>query len=835
MIDDVEGDGAPAPAHWEADVVAADGGIVHLRPIRPSDADALVAFHGGLSQRTRYLRYFSAYPRIPPRDLIRFTTVDHHDRVALIAELAGEIIAVGRYERLAAKSSPEGSSRATDEAEVAFVVADAHQGRGIGSVLLEHLAAAGREVGIRRFQALVLAENTGMIRVFREAGYETTRHLEHGEVTLEFDIDETAVTETVMREREQRAEARSIARLLAPSSVAVVGASNDADKIGSAVFGNLLRMGLDGPLYPVNADARHVHGVRAYPSVLDVPDDIDVVVIAVPASAVPGVVEQCAQRGVRGLVVISGGFGERGSDDERERGQQAQRELVAEARVHGMRVVGPNCLGIVNTDPQVRLNASLAPLPPLRGRAGFFCQSGALGVAVLGEAARRGIGVSTFVSAGNRADVSGNDLMQYWETDPDTDVVLMYLESFGNPRKFARVARRLGRRKPIVAVKGGAGTVVAGLRPTSVEVHETSVQTLFEKSGVIRVDTVGDLFDVALLLTSQPLPRGSRVAVVGNSTALGVLVINALAEGGLRLARLDDVGVEAGAAAFEDAMRTALADPGVDAVVVVFVPPLQRASSEDVAVSLRMVATHSDKPVVSTFLGFEGVPGGLSAEGETSPAAGSVPSYASPERAVRALARVCRYAAWRRRGPGSVPALEGVDLPAARELVRTALAATPVGRELSREEARVLLGHVGIETADGADGGPAVEVVATVRDDPSFGALLSFGLGGVATELLDDRAYASVPLTVTDAEDVLDGPRAAPLLDGHGGGAVANRVALRDLVLRLSGLADAVPEIGEAVLRVHAGADRASVVDAEVWVAAPTARPDTGPRRLRGL
>src|SRR3954451_22075440 len=268
------------PRNWEADVVAADGGTVHLRPIRPDDADALVAFHSGLSQRTRYLRYFSAYPRIPEKDLYRFTNVDHHDRVALIVELAGQIIAVGRYER----------HPGTDTAEVAFVVADEHQGRGIGSVLLEHLAAAAREIGLRRFVAVVLAENTAMIRVFRDAGYEITRHFEYGEVNLEFDVDETALTETVMREREQRAEARSIARLLNPSSVAVVGASNDEGKIGNAVFRNLLRMGLDGPLYPVNPEARHVPGLLAYPTVVDVPDDVDVVVVAVPAAAVPGVV-----------------------------------------------------------------------------------------------------------------------------------------------------------------------------------------------------------------------------------------------------------------------------------------------------------------------------------------------------------------------------------------------------------------------------------------------------------------------------------------------------------------------------------------------------------------
>jgi acyl-CoA synthetase (NDP forming)/RimJ/RimL family protein N-acetyltransferase len=795
---------------------------VHLRPIRGRDADALVAFHAGLSQRTRYLRYFSAYPKIPARDLYRFTHVDHHDRVALIAELAGEIIAVGRYERIGD----------TDEAEVAFVVADAHQGRGIGSVLLEHLAAAAREVGIRRFMAVVLAQNAGMIRVFRDAGYETTRHVEHGEVTLEFAVDETAVTEAVMREREQRAEARSIGRLLHPRSVAVVGASNDDGKIGNAVFVNLLRMGLDGPLYPVNPDARHVAGVRAYPSMHDVPDDIDLAVIAVPAASVPDVVEDCAVRGVRGLVVISGGFGERGTDAEREAGREAQNAFVTSARRHGMRVVGPNCLGIVNTDPAVRLNASLAPLPPLAGRAGFFCQSGALGVAVLGEAARRGLGVSTFVSAGNRADVSGNDLLQYWETDPGTDVVLMYLESFGNPHKFARLARRLGRTKPIVAVKGGAGPLVPGLAHTSVEVPEVSVRALFEASGVIRVETVGDMFDVALLLTSQSLPRGSRVAVVGNSTALGVLVTNSLAEEGLRLARVEDVGVDAASDAFEAALREALADPGVDAVVVVFVPPLQRASSEEVAVALRTVAATSDKPVLSTFLGFEGVPAGLAAVGDSAPPRGSVPSYPSPERAVRALARACRYSDWRHRDPGVVPHFDGLDLDAAQELVRDLLLTTPAGRDLTWEESRLLLECVGIELGNALDG---VDVVLTVHDDKSFGALVSFGLGGVATELLGDRAYAAVPLTTTDADDLIRAPRAAPLLTGYRGAVPADQAALADLALRLSALADALPEISECALAVTAGPAGAAVTSAEIWVGAPSARPDTGPRRLRGL
>jgi acyl-CoA synthetase (NDP forming)/RimJ/RimL family protein N-acetyltransferase len=813
------------PPHWAADVVVADGGTVHLRPIRPEDADALVAFHGGLSQRTRYLRYFSAYPRIPERDLYRFTHVDHHDRVAFVVELGGEIIAVGRYEALSD----------TDQAEVAFVVADKHQGRGIGSVLLEHLAAAAREVGIRRFHAVVLAENVGMIRVFRDAGYEVKRHMEHGEVSLEFDVDETAVTERVMREREQHGEALSIARLLKPRSVAVVGASSDEGKIGNVVFGNLLAMGFDGPLYPINPDARHVNGVPAFSSVLDVPDDVDLAVIAVPAAAVPDVVAQCADRGVRGLVVISGGFGERGSEEERAAGRAAQRELVAAARAQGMRVVGPNCLGIVNTDPDVRLNASLATVPPLPGRVGFFSQSGALGVTILAEAARRGLGVSTFVSAGNRADVSGNDLLQYWESDPDTDVVLMYLESFGNPRKFARLTRRLGRRKPIIAVKSAVSAAsVPGLEQTSVEVPEVSARTLFEASGVIRVETVSGMFDAALLLSTQPLPAGDRVAVVGNSTAIGVLVANACAAEGLHLTRLDDIGTEAGGEAFEAALRRAVDDPDVDAITVVFVPPLQRGAGEEVARAVRSVAATSTKPVLSTFLGFEGVPAALSAGGGTAPARGSVPSYPSPERAVRALARAVRYATWRSTPPGTIPALSDIDLAAARDIVQGVLAESPEGRELTPDEAGRLLGSIGVVLSfeRPAD---TVEVQLSVFDDRSFGALVGFGISGVATELLGDTAYAAAPLTTQDAEELILTPRASPLLTGYRGSPPSDLDALAELALRLSALGDALPEVAAVRLTALATPFGAQVVGVSAEVAPPTARADTGPRRMRGL
>lgn len=876
------------PPAWEADVVVADGGTMHLRPIMPGDAEALVAFHSQLSVRTRYLRYFSAYPTIPQRDLIRFSHVDHVNRVALAAWLGGEIIAVGRFDRLPAPDPAVIGSLA----EVAFVVADAHQGRGIGSVLLEHLAEIARELGIEKFEAMVLAENAKMMRVFLDAGFAPSRHLEGNEVSLEFDIAATELTQKVMAERELRAESCSIRRMLFPNSVAVIGASADPGKIGHLVLENLQRSGFSGAIFPVNPRSRSINGILAYPSIADVPGEVELAVLAVPAVDVPGVVRQCSACGVHGLVVMSAGFGESGDQPARAAGLAAQRELVSLARANGMRVIGPNCLGAINTDPAVALNASLATVAPLPGRAGFFCQSGALGVAVLGEAARRGLGVSTFVSAGNRADVSGNDLLQFWESDPATEIALLYLESFGNPRKFARIARRFARRKPIVAVKSGRGSIVAGLQHTSVEVPESSVQALFEASGVIRTQNLAELFDVALLLTTQPLPAGDRVAVVGHSTALGALVADALSTAGLRLARLVDVGVDALPAEFGDALRTALNAPDVDAVVTIFVPPMRRGEEAEVAEQLRAAVAGQFKPVLSTFLGFEGVPDALAVPGALSPMRGSIPSYSSPERAVAALAHVIGYARWRRRDAGQVPALAGIDAAAARRFVLEVLAAAPAGRRLNLQQAQRLLGWYGIELvpsvaatgvtgavaagaklgwpvamkvpgavrlhlADAQDVGEAwsslalsdqaevvmqsmaprgVDTILQVHDDRSFGSLVSFGVGGLATDLLNDRAYAVVPLTTLDAAELISAPMAFPLLTGYGGAEPADLGSLAEMALRLSRLADDLPEVVECALApMVATGSGTQVLSATVRIAPPSTRDDLGARRLRGL
>jgi acyl-CoA synthetase (NDP forming)/RimJ/RimL family protein N-acetyltransferase len=877
------------PKEWEADVVLSDGGTVHLRPVVPSDADALTAFHGRMSTRTRYLRYFGAYPQIPARDLSRFSTVDHRDRVAFVALLGDDIVAVARYERL-----DHGPS-----AEVAFVVEDRHQSRGLGPILLEHLAAAARERGIERFVAEVLAENRAMLGVFRAAGYQLAREMDEGVFHLEFAIDPTDESVAVARSREQAADARSVHNLLHPRSVALIGASTDPDKVGYAVLGNLLRADFNGPVFPVNAEHRAVRGVRAYASVLDIPDPVDLAVVAVPASHMDEVMDACLAKGVKALVVISSGFGESGPA-----GEGAERRLVTEARAHGMRVVGPNALGVVNNDPAVRLNATLAPVLPGRGRTGFFSQSGALGTAILADAKARGLGLSTFVSAGNRADVSGNDLLQYWETDPATDVVLLYLESFGNPRKFARVARRLGRVKPIVAVKSGRNAVLPALAATSVEVDEAGVQALFEQAGVIRVESIAQLFDTALLLAHQPLPKGGRVAVVGNSSAIGVLAADAALGQGLELAGIPvDVGSSAGPEVLADAVRAELRRDDVDSLVVVFVPPVSTPGTA-YARALRE-AVEDGKPIVSTFLATEGIPAELAVPGpDGSPARGSIPSYPSPERAVYALARATRYASWRSAPSGKVVRPDGVDADAARAVVAEAMTDAGDGLvELSDADAVRLLSCYGIDivphrvvtSADDAvaaaeELGYPVAVKATgerwwrrpdlegvrldlvtaeavrtahadlsgltdvadiyvqrmapkgigcsigLQDDPSFGTLVSFGLSGVVSDLLGDRAYRALPVTDTDAATLVRAPKAAPLLTGYRGNEPADLAALADLVLRVAALAEDVPQVRwlalEPILAAPAGAQ---AVGARVKVGPSPSRQDSGPRQLRSL
>src|SRR5918994_2956162 len=467
---DANGNAVPDLAAWTADVVSADGRTVRIRPVRPGDDERVLALYERLSPESMYLRFFSPLSAPRARDVERLTQVDHDQHVVIVAEVGDELGAMARYDCLVPG----------DAAEVAFVVDDAQQGHGVGTLLLEHLAAIGRVQGIRRFVATTLPDNRRMLEVFRDAGYEVTSHFEQGTIEVSFSIDATEASLAAQLDREHRAEARSIAELLAPSSIAVVGASRRPGTIGHEILGNLLRGAFNGPTYPVNPNAHAVAGVRAYPAIGDIPDDVDVAVIAVPADDVPAAVQQCAAKGVRGLVIISAGFAEIGGDQ-----AHAERQLVELARRYGERVGGPNCMGIINTNPEVRMNATFAPFVPTAGRIGFSSQSGALGIELLGRAAELGLGISTFVSVGNKADVSGNDLLQYWKDDPDTDVILLYLESFGNPRKFARLARRVSRTKPIVAVKSGrtqAGSRAAGSHTAALASSDVAVDALFRQA-----------------------------------------------------------------------------------------------------------------------------------------------------------------------------------------------------------------------------------------------------------------------------------------------------------------------------------------------------------------
>ncbi|MFE3938769.1 GNAT family N-acetyltransferase, partial [Streptomyces goshikiensis] len=425
------------PAHWEADVVLRDGGTARIRPITTEDADRLVSFYEQVSDESKYYRFFAPYPRLSARDVHRFTHHDYVDRVGLAATIGGEFIGTVRYDRIDATGRP--ASAPADEAEVAFLVQDAHQGRGVASALLEHIGAVARERGIRGFAAEVLPANTKMIKVFTDAGYQQKRSFEDGSVHLTLDLEPTAESLAVQRAREQRAEARSVQRLLAPGSVAVVGVSRSGGGVGASALRNLRDSGFHGHLYAVNeaASTDLLDGVRAYRAVADIGAPVDLAVIAVPAERVPEAVTACGDHGVQGLVVLSAGYGESGPQ-----GAARQRELLRQVRSYGMRLIGPNAFGVINTAPDVELNASLAPAPaPARGRIGLFTQSGAIGIALLSALVRRGAGLSSFVSAGNRADVSGNDILQYWYEDEATDVALLYLETLGNPRKFSRRAR----------------------------------------------------------------------------------------------------------------------------------------------------------------------------------------------------------------------------------------------------------------------------------------------------------------------------------------------------------------------------------------------------------
>ncbi|MEU4981872.1 GNAT family N-acetyltransferase [Streptomyces sp. NPDC021969] len=676
------------PAHWEADVVLRDGGTARVRPITVDDAERLVSFYEQVSDESKYYRFFAPYPRLSAKDVHRFTHHDFVDRVGLAATIGGEFIATVRYDRIGAGGTP--ATAPADEAEVAFLVQDAHQGRGVASALLEHIAAVARERGIRRFAAEVLPANNKMIKVFMDAGYTQKRSFEDGVVRLEFDLEPTDRSLAVQYAREHRAEARSVQRLLQPGSVAVVGAGRAPGGVGRSILGNIRDAGYTGRLYAVNRafpeDVKELDGVPACRSVRDIDGPVDLAVVTVPAEHVPDVVTACGEHGVQGLVVISAGYADSGPE-----GRERQRALVRHARTYGMRIIGPNAFGIINTSPDVRLNASLAPEMPRPGRIGLFAQSGAIGIALLSRLHRRGggvtghTGVSTFVSSGNRADVSGNDVLQYWYDDPDTDVALMYLESIGNPRKFTRLARRTAAAKPLVVVQGArhGGVAPQGHAVRATRLPHATVSALLRQAGVIRVDTITDLVDAGLLLARQPLPAGPRVAILGNSESLGLLTYDACLSEGLRPQPPLDLTTAASADDFHAALARALADDTCDAVVVTAIPTVGEGAAGDAALAeaLRSAAAAvPTKPVLVVHVELGGLAEALSAATSTAPqTAQGTTSQATPGTGPQAAPGTTSQAAPSAAfppGPGAVPpAVPGG--PASRATPGTAPHAPP--------------------------------------------------------------------------------------------------------------------------------------------------------------
>ncbi|WP_333762661.1 bifunctional acetate--CoA ligase family protein/GNAT family N-acetyltransferase [Streptomyces sp. IBSBF 2390] len=939
------------PTHWEADVVLRDGGTARIRPITADDADRLVSFYEQVSDESKYYRFFAPYPRLSAKDVHRFTHHDFVDRVGLAATIGGEFIATVRYDRIGADGMP--ASAPADEAEVAFLVQDAHQGRGVASTLLEHIAAVARERGIRRFAAEVLPANTKMIKVFTDAGYTQKRSFEDGVVRLEFDLEPTDRSVAVQRAREQRAEAHSVRRLLVPGSVAVVGVGRTPGGVGRSTLGNLRDAGYTGRLHAVNTafpkDLDEVDGVPAYRSVRDIEGHVDLAVVAVPAEHVPSVVAECGEHGVQGLVVLSSGYAESGPE-----GRERQRALVRAARAYGMRIIGPNAFGVINTAPDVRLNASLAPEMPRPGRIGLFAQSGAIGIALLSRLHRRGggvtgvTGVSTFVSAGNRADVSGNDVLQYWYDDPETDVVLMYLESIGNPRKFTRLARRTAAAKPLVVVQG-TGAAPQGHAVRATRLPHATVSALLRQAGVIRVDTITELVDAGLLLARQPLPAGPQVAILGNSESLGVLTYDRCLAEGLRPSRPLDLTTGATAEEFHRALSAALADDTNDAVVVTAIPAIGETSPGDAELAEALRSAAADvpgKPVLVVHVELGGLAEALSAAASTAPqAAGKasgatdgahpavrlppaaeglpaaaagpsvamtpaaegarlIPAYPAAERAVRALAEAVRYGQWRREAadPGKVPEYDDIDEKGAARLIGELLArgegltisdaqtcellgeyGIPVRRALpaptpdaAAEAARSLgypvalkataphlrhradLGGVRLDLADEEQlrrayaeltelfGKPeelrpvvqgmaprGVDTVVRAVIDPAAGAVLSFGLAGAASQLLEDTAHRLVPVTDREATSLVRSIRTAPLLFGWRGSTPVDTPALEELLLRVSRLVDDHPEVVAVTLEpVVVAPHGVSVLGATVRLAPPPARDDLGPRTM---
>ncbi|MGQ9546410.1 MAG: bifunctional acetate--CoA ligase family protein/GNAT family N-acetyltransferase [Dehalococcoidia bacterium] len=892
------------PSEYETEAILKDGSRLRLRPIRREDADAWVTFVSKLSLQTEYFRFHGVGRKWDREDALRFCTVDYKDTFALVAEVLIErhwhIVAIGRYYRL-----PRGRT-----AQIALVVADQYQGKGIGTKLLEALCRVARDNGIADFEGDVLAENQNMMAMLKDYGFHITSELRAGAYHVRFPIAPTARVARKEEDRERSATLASLRYVLSPRSVAVIGASRQPGTIGNLLLKCILDSGFSGTVYPVNPNAAAVTSVKAYPSVLDVPNSVELAVIAVPASVVAEVVDECGRKGVRAIIVISDGFSERGPE-----GARREEELREITLGYGMRLIGPNCMGVINTDPAIRLNATFSPVYPPRGSIAFLSQSGALGLAILNYVNELNIGISSFVSVGNRADISSNDLLQYWQQDPTTRVILLYLESFGNPRKFGRIARRVSPIKPIVAMKAGrtwSGSQLAS-STGAVATPQTASEALFRQAGIIRVDTLEELFNVAILLSHQPLPKGRRVAVVTNGRGPGILAADACGQLGLALPEFPedtqqklrsvmkrdtglsnplDLTAQTTVEEFEGVLKTLASDMTNDAAIAIFVPPVavdREAMGQAVGRAARFFRRYQ-KPLVACFMGERGFKAKLGYEGNY------VPCYPFPEDAASALARAVAYSEWRKRPKGVIPRFTGLKKARARKVIEAGMSRS-VERPLwlSDSEVAELLNCYGIRlvetrTADTAleaaaaaaqigfpvavklasstivpkpeTGGVVIDVrsedevirafesirarlaevgregemegvkvqrlvtggieaIISAAEDPSFGPLIMFGMGGIYTELLKDVAVRLHPLTDLDAEELVSSIRMAKLFQGYGRFPPSDVAALKDLLLRLSALLEDIPEIAELSLnpvKVMPEGEGYWIVDAAIMV-----------------
>ena len=887
-------------------LILRDGTTASIRLAKPADQEAMTIFFAGLSQESRLQRFFSL--AVPENKLIRSFCDDsnpRHQLTLIVTQLAGTtpiIIAVGSY-----------LARDETVAEIGLAVADSRQGQGIGTLLLERLALLAVANGVRHFWAMTLFENNSMLDVFRGSGFECRSKTEQGVVEIDLSVMPSATSVARAEMRDRVATAASLRPFFYPNAVAVVGASRNPASIGTRLLHAVIAAGFHGAVYPVNPEATAIGSLRAYRSLGALPEAPDLAVIAVPRDAVLNVIDDCAARGVRAVIVITAGFSEIGPE-----GRELQRQLVEKVRGHGMRMVGPNCLGLLNTDPAVRLNASFAPDFPPPGRIAFSSQSGALGLAIISLARQRGLGLSKFVSIGNKADVSGNDLLQYWEQDAETDVILLYLESFGNPRRFARIAKRVSQQKPIVAVKAGrtsAGKRAASSHTAALAASDVAVDALFHQTGVIRAESLDEMFDLAAALSSQPLPAGRQVAILTNAGGLGILCADTGEANGLMVRELSaatkmqlkaflpatasvanpvDMIASASADDFRKAVEILLADEQVDSLIVLTIHVgLANIAAISQGISAGVATARSAggaaKPVLTCIMDGDKVRPSSESNGE------QLPNYSFPENAARVLAKLANYSEWRKEPQGVIPDFDDIQPLVARTLCQDAikergaswLCAEQVRKVLSAlalplprggvcrmsDEAVELARAIGfpvalklasrqivhksevggvqlnlqneasvrqafaaihdrlakenrLEAFDGVliqpmiSGG--VELMVGVTQDPSFGPLIGFGLGGIHVEILKDVCFRVTPITDRDASEMIRAIRGYRLLEGYRGHPPADIAAIENLLLRVARLVEEVPEIAELDLNpviALAPGQGCLIVDARIRVA----------------